>query len=158
MCSKSTQFQSMSWTVDETVYELRHEGEKLALYTGRSHLLAMTLAEWKILSGVIGVFGQVKAAQADTTHHVRSGVVHPSASATTTTKPANMGTRWTETHDKDLAALWFKGSTLEQTGAEIGRTVPSVASRLVILDIEPDIESVYVENRSRRNKNMAPAS
>ncbi|MCP1227780.1 hypothetical protein [Acetobacter fabarum] len=118
----------------------------------------MTLAEWKILSGVIGVFGQVKAAQADITHHVPSGVAHPSASATTTTKPANMGARWTEAHDKDLAALWFKGSTLEQTGAEIGRTVPSVASRLVILDIEPDIESVYVENRSRRNKNTAPAS
>ncbi|KXV56468.1 hypothetical protein AD947_10555 [Acetobacter tropicalis] len=67
-----------------------------------------------------------------------------------------MGARWTEDHDRELAALWFRGNTLEQTGAEIGRTAPSVASRLVALDIEADIESVYVENRMRRNKNTAP--
>lgn len=158
MCNKSPRLQSMSWTVDEVAYELKHEGEKVALYADRSPLLAMTLDEWKILSGIIDVFGQVKASQTDTTHNVPSGVAHRSVSAITTTKPANMGTRWTEVHDKDLAALWFKGSTLEQSGSEIGRTVPSVASRLVSLDIEPDIESVYVENRSRRNKNTAPAS
>lgn len=29
MCGKSAQIQSMSWTVDKTVYELKHEGEKL---------------------------------------------------------------------------------------------------------------------------------
>lgn len=74
MCDKSAQIQSMSWTVDKTVYELKHEGEKLAFYAGRLHLLAMTLAEWKILSGVIDVFGQIKAAQAGTTHHVPSGL------------------------------------------------------------------------------------
>ncbi|MCP1195074.1 hypothetical protein ACLEIY_01285 [Acetobacter tropicalis] len=153
---KTAQFQTLSWIIEGTVYELRREGEMVALYSGGSRLFGMTVAEWTILFETMNVFGRAQAPQADAKSHLSVCSVVTGSSSGVSAKPANMGARWTEDHDRELAALWFRGNTLEQTGAEIGRTAPSVASRLVALDIEADIESVYVENRMRRNKNTAP--
>ena len=154
MSIKPPQLQSMSWTTGSTVYELRYEKEVFSLHVAGSRVFAMPMADWKILAHIVDILDSSR-----TVSDTEKKDISPPAAITETpsqpavpAKPANMGARWTELHDKELAALWFRGATLQQTAEGIGRTVASVASRLVALDIVEDTEAVYVENHTRKQK------
>ncbi|MDI6653687.1 hypothetical protein QMA67_12175 [Gluconobacter japonicus] len=61
-----------------------------------------------------------------------------------------MGVRWATSNDKKLTTFWFRGATLQQTASGVGRTVASIAFRLIALDI---LESLHVENYTRKQEN-----